>query len=140
MPYPPEADRALDILRRSRVIALVGASPNPARPANDVMAFLLQRGHRVIPVNPGQAGKTILGQACYASLAAIPEPVDLVDIFRAADAVPGVVDEAIAIGARAVWLQLGLSDPAACARAEAAGLAVVMDRCPKIEYRRAAAG
>lgn len=136
MAYPADSRQVQDILRASHVIALVGASANPARPAHDVMAFLLRRGHRVLPVNPGQAGKTILGQLCYARLADIPEPVDLVDIFRAAGAIPGLVDEAIAIGAKAVWMQLGLADDAARAKAEAAGLAVVMDRCPKIEYLR----
>ncbi|MFA5122414.1 CoA-binding protein [Zavarzinia sp.] len=136
MPYPSDDAAIRRLLTETRVIALVGASPNPARASNDVMEYLLHRGYRVIPVNPGQAGKQILGQTVVGHLAEIAEPVDMVDIFREQGALAGVVDEAIAIGAKAVWMQLGLADDAARTKAEAAGLAVVMDRCPKIEIPR----
>ncbi len=136
MPYPSDDAAICRLLTETRVIALVGASPNPARASNDVMAYLLRRGYRVIPVNPGQAGKEILGQPVVGHLADIAEPIDMVDIFREQSALAGVVDEAIAIGAKAVWMQLGLADDAARAKAEAAGMAVVMDRCPKIEIPR----
>jgi hypothetical protein len=102
------------------------------------MAVLLDHGYHVIPVNPLLAGQTILGQAVVARLADIAEPIDLVDVFRRSEFVADVVDEAIAAGARAVWTQLGVIDTAAAARAEATGLQVVMDRCPKIELRRLA--
>ncbi|RJF87003.1 CoA-binding protein [Oleomonas cavernae] len=136
MPYPRDTDAIRQILTQTKTIALVGASPNPARPANEVMGFLLRRGYRVIPVNPGQAGKEILGQPAVARLADITEPVDMVDIFREVSAIPGVVDEAIAIGAKTVWMQLGLAHEDARLKAEAAGLRVVMDRCPAIEIPR----
>lgn len=125
-----------DILREARVIAMVGASPKADRPSHGVMQFLQRKGHKVIPVNPTAAGQTILGEAVVASLKDIPGPVDLVDVFRRSDDVGPVVDEAIAKGAKAVWLQLGVRNDAAAAKAEAAGLKVVMDRCPKIEYAR----
>ena len=127
-----------DILLSVRTIALVGASPNPARPSNGVMAYLLNKGYRVIPVNPGQAGKEILGQWVYARLADIPEPVDMVDVFRAPEYLRSVVEETIMIEPRppVIWGQLGVLDDAAAARAEAAGVRVVMDRCPAIEYPR----
>jgi predicted CoA-binding protein len=126
------------IFSDTRTIALVGASPNPARPSYGVMRFLLSRGYRVIPVNPGQAGKEIHGQTVFARLADIPEPVDMVDVFRASEAVPGVVDEALALATRpkVIWTQLGVRDDAAAAKAEAAGLKVVMDRCPAIDLPR----
>lgn len=136
MPYPTDDAIIRRLLTEMRTIALVGASTNPARASNEVMAFMLRHGYRVIPVNPGHAGKTILDQKVYARLADIPEPIDIVDIFREQSAVAGVVDEAIAIKAKAVWMQLGLQDDAARAKAEAAGLEVVMDRCPKIEIYR----
>ena len=133
----PDYDIA-DILRQTKTIALVGASPNPERPSHRVMAFLLRKGYRVIPVNPGQAGKDIQGQTVVASLADIDEPVDMVDVFRAADALPAVVDEVLAMKMRpkAIWGQLSVRHDAAAERAEAAGIKVVMNRCPKIEYGR----
>lgn len=136
MPYPKNDDAIRDLLTETRVIALVGASQNPARASHEVMAYLLRRGYRVIPVNPGQAGKEILGQTVVARLADIGEKVDMVDVFRELSAIPAVVDEAIAIGAGSVWLQLGLADDGAREKAEAAGLKIVMDRCPKIEIPR----
>ncbi|NVP54517.1 CoA-binding protein [Mycoplana rhizolycopersici] len=127
-----------DILRDMRVIALVGASPNPERPSNRVMAFLLRKGYRVIPVNPGQAGKEIHGQLVHARLADISEPIDMVDVFRAASALPALVDEVLALNPlpKVIWGQLSVRDDRAAERAEAAGIKVVMDRCPAIEYPR----
>lgn len=126
------------ILQETRTIALVGASPNPARPSFGVMRFLLSKGYRVIPVNPGQAGKEILGQTVYATLGDIPEPVDMVDVFRASEYLHDVVDEAIALEPRpkAIWSQLSVRDDVAAKTAEAAGIKVVMDRCPAIEMPR----
>ena len=126
------------ILKETGTIALVGASPNPARPSFGVMRFLLSKGYRVIPVNPGQAGKEILGQPVYATLGDIPEPVDMVDVFRASEYLQAVVDEAIALDPRpkVVWSQLSVRDDVAAAAAEAAGIKVVMDRCPAIEMPR----
>ena len=118
------------------VIAMVGASANSVRPSYFAMKYLLQKGYKVIPINPGQAGKEILGQTVYAKLRDIPEPVDMVDIFRASDAVGPIVEDAIAIGAKVVWMQLGVRNDEAARRAEEAGLRVVMNRCPKIEYGR----
>jgi predicted CoA-binding protein len=127
-----------DILKTSKTIALLGASPNPDRPSNRVMGFLLEKGYQVFPVNPGQAGKQILGQTVYAKLADVPQPVDMVDVFRAAEYLDGVVDEAIALETRpkVIWGQLSVRDDKAAAKAEAAGIKVVMDRCPAIEYPR----
>lgn len=124
------------VLTETRVIAMVGASPRPHRPSHGVMRFLQARGYRVIPVNPFVAGGEILGERCVSSLAEIAEPIDMVDIFRRADVAGGTVDQAIAAGAKFVWMQLGVVDAAAAARAEAAGIAVVMDRCPAIEIPR----
>ena len=120
------------ILTTSRTIAVVGLSPKEARPSNMVARYLINAGFRVIPVNPGQTA--ILGLPCYPTLAAIPEPVDIVDIFRQADEVGPVVDEAITIGAKAVWMQEGIANAAAAAKAKAAGLVVVMDRCIKTDH------
>ncbi len=137
MPRPPDADALIRrVLEDARVIAVVGASPNPQRDSHGVMGFLQSRGYRCIPVNPASRELAILGEKVYASLAEIPERIDLVDVFRRSEQAGAVVDEAIAAGAGAVWLQLGVRDEQAAARAEQAGLGVVMDRCPRIEMPR----
>lgn len=134
---PLETDEEIAaLLSSAHVTAMVGASANPARDSHEVMAFLQGRGYRVIPVNPGLAGQQLLGETVVATLADIPEPVDIVDIFRNSEAAGAAVDEAIAIGAKAVWMQLGVINEDAAARAEAADLKVVMNRCPKIEIPR----
>jgi hypothetical protein len=125
-----------DILVHNRTIAMVGASANTSRPSYFAMKYLKQKGFRVIPVNPGQAGKEILGETVYASLAEIAEKVNIVDVFRSSDAALGITREAIAIGAHVVWMQIGVRNDEAARLAEAAGLQVVMNRCPKIEYGR----
>lgn len=117
-----------------RTIAVVGCSPRPERPGHYVAKYLQDLGYRIIPVNPGQT--EILGEKCYASLRDIPEPVDMVDCFRRPEDIPPVVDDAIAIGAKFVWMQLGIVNEEAAQRAIAAGIGVVMDRCPKIDYPR----
>ena len=124
------------LLERTRTIALVGASDRPDRPSNRVMAMLQGHGYRVLPVNPQITGEHLHGEFVWRELAQIGEPIDLVDIFRRPQAAGEAVDEAIAAGAKAVWLQLGVINPDAAARAEAAGLKVVMDRCPAIEIPR----
>ncbi len=126
------------ILTEVRTIALVGWSPKTERPSHRVAAFLKGKGFRVIPVNPGQAGQVALGEVVRASLSEIGEPVDMVDIFRRSEEAGAVVDEALAVlpGLKAVWMQLGVEDAAAAARAEARGVAAVMDRCPAIEMPR----
>jgi uncharacterized protein len=128
------------VLTGARTIAVVGASPRPHRPSHGVMRFLQRHGYRAIPVNPFAAGGDILGEKVYASLAEIPVPVDMVDIFRRSELAGAAVDEAIAIGAKSVWMQLDVSDDAAAARAEAKGIKVVMDRCPAIEIPRLGLG
>lgn len=138
----PEYDDSLirDVLQSAPHIALVGASANPERDSFKVMAYLLEQDYQVHPVNPGLAGQTILGQPVSASLAEVPGPVEMVDIFRNAEAADGVVDEALAqrerLGLRAIWMQEGVINETAAARAEAAGLRVIMDRCPKVELPR----
>ncbi|MDP3262924.1 MAG: CoA-binding protein [Tabrizicola sp.] len=127
------------ILTSVKTIALVGWSPRPDRPSHRVAAFLKGRGYRVIPVNPGQAGQTALGETVVASLAEAVEAagsVDMVDIFRRSEEAGAVVADAIAVGAKVVWMQLGVIDEAAAARARDAGLEVVMNRCPAIEIPR----
>lgn len=127
-----------DILNSVRTIAMVGASPNPDRPSYGVLYYLLGKGYHVIPVNPGQAGKQILGQSVYARLADIPEPIDMVDVFRASNVVPAVIDEVLVLDplTKVVWTQLGVRNDEAAKRAEEAGIKVVMNRCPKIELGR----
>ena len=126
------------ILRETRTIAMVGASANWNRPSYFAMKYLLDRGYVVIPVNPAAAGQEILGQKVYASLADLPVKVDMVDIFRNAEAAGPITDAAIKHGAKVVWMQLGVVNPEAAKRAEAAGVKVVMNRCPKIEHSRLA--
>ena len=125
-----------DILTSVRTIAVVGASPRRERPSHGVMAYLQRRGYRTIPVNPRAAATTINGQTCYARLADVPEPIDMVDVFRRTEMAGGVIDEAVAVGAKVVWMQLGVRNDDAAARAEAHGLKVVMNRCPAIEIPR----
>lgn len=129
-------DLIREVLQSTRTIALVGASHKPERPSYRVMAYLLEQGYHVIPVNPGLAGQQLLGQEVKRTLAEIDEPVDMVDVFRSADAAYEIAGEAIAIGAKSLWLQLGVINEEAAALAQAAGLKVVMDHCPKIEIPR----
>ena len=129
-------DDIADLLRNARTIALVGASDSPDRPSFGVMKFLQNQGYRVIPVNPRITGEHVHGEYVWRELSQIGEPIDIVDIFRRSEHVGPIVDQAIEVGAKAVWMQLGVEDAAAAARAEAAGLKVVMNRCPKIEFAR----
>lgn len=132
--YPP--DYILGILKSVRTIALVGASSNPVRPSNLVMRYLLSKGYEVIPVNPGLAGQQLLGQTVHATLRDIPSPVDMVDVFRNSEAAGAITGEALALNPlpQVVWMQLGVRNDEAAARAEMLGVKVVMNRCPKMEY------
>jgi predicted CoA-binding protein len=134
--YPDSYIRG--ILNTVKTIAMVGLSPKDNRPSYFAFKYLLERGYRMIAVNPGQVGHDILGQKVYAKLADIPEPIDMVDIFRAPQYAPGIVEEALALKPRpqVIWMQLGIRNDAAAALAEQNGLKVVMNRCPKIEYGR----
>ncbi len=134
--YPDDAIRG--ILTSVKRIAMVGASGNSARPSYFVLKYLSERGFTILPINPGLAGGAILGLPVYASLAEAPGPIDMVDIFRNSEAAGAIVDEALALDPlpRAIWMQLGVRNDAAAARAEAKGVQVVMNRCPKIEYGR----
>ncbi len=133
-PFATTAFDRLRILRENRTIAMVGLSSNPFRPSHFAAIYMLSEGYNVIPVNPRE--QEILGRRCYSSLRDIPEKVDMVDIFRDPGAVPPIVEEAIAIGAKVIWMQLGVINELAAQRARAAGLEVVMDACVKIEHAR----
>lgn len=138
MTESPSDDLLRDVLRRSKVFACVGVSPNPVRPSHYVGRYLGLKGYRVIPVNPGQAGNTLWGVGVKAALSEVTEPVDVVDIFRRPEAVPGIVDEALGMDPlpKVIWMQIGVTHAQAAAKAEAAGLTVIQNRCPKIEYQR----
>jgi predicted CoA-binding protein len=131
-------DYIRDILQSVKAIAIVGASPNEVRPSYFVARYLVAKGYRVFPINPGQAGRSLLGATVYARLGDVPDPIDMVDIFRSSDAAAAVVDEALALDPlpKVIWMQLGVRNDEAAARAERAGLKVVMNRCPKIEFGR----
>ncbi|MGV3480920.1 MAG: CoA-binding protein [Sphingobium sp.] len=135
MPLTRDEDIAA-LLTETRTIALVGASDRPDRPSYRVMRFLQDHGYRVIPVNPQITGEHVHGEYVWRELSQIGEPIDMVDIFRRPEAAGDAVDQAIAAGAKSVWMQLGVINEAAAARAEAAGLKVVMDRCPAIDIPR----
>jgi predicted CoA-binding protein len=135
MPLTRDED-IYELLANARTIAMIGASDRPDRPSYEVMAFLQNHGYRVLPVNPQITGEHVHGEYVWRDLAQIGEPIDIVDVFRRSEAAGDAVDEAIAAGAKAVWMQLGVVNEAAAARAEAAGLKVVMNRCPKIEIGR----
>ena len=125
------------VLQRTKTVAVVGVSMNSVRPSYYVARYLGLKGYKVIPVNPGHAGKMLFGQTVRASLSDIDEPVDMVDIFRRSEAVPPIVDQALSLpGLRTIWMQIGVEHAEAAAKAEAAGVDVVMNRCPKIEYQR----
>jgi predicted CoA-binding protein len=130
----PDDQVIRDILSRHRTIAVVGCSPKWERDSNAIARLLMKKGHRVIPVNPGH--RMILNQTCYPDLLSIPEPVEVVDVFRRTEYVSGVADQAIRIGAKVLWTQLGIYDEDAAKRAEEAGMIVIMNRCPAIEYPR----
>ena len=127
-------DRAMELMRDAKTIAVVGVSSRPERDSHDVARYLMQHGYRVYMVNPTE--QEVLGQRVYARVSELPEPVDIVDIFRRPEHVGPLVTDAIAAGAKAVWMQLGIVNEEAAAEARAAGLEVVMDRCTKIEHRR----
>lgn len=127
-----------EILGTVRTVAMVGASANTVRPSYFVLRYLTDKGYTVYPINPGHAGKEIAGRPTFTRLADVPEPIDMVDVFRASDAVPGVIDEALALSPlpKVIWLQLGIRNDEAAAKAEGAGITVIQNRCPKIEYGR----
>lgn len=131
-------DEVRSILTEVSTIAIVGASPNPARPSNEILGFLIAKGFETYPVNPGHAGGFIRGRPAYARLAEVPARIDIVDIFRRSSAAGGIVDEALRLDPlpRAVWMQLGVVDEEAAARARAKGVTAVMNRCPRIEFGR----
>jgi uncharacterized protein len=133
-PFATTAGQRMRILERYHHIAMVGLSANPFRPSHFAAVYLLAEGYDVTPVNPRE--KEILGRRCYASLGEVPGPIEIVDIFRDPSAVPAIVEEAIAVGAKVIWMQLGVINEAAAERARRAGLEVVMDRCVKIEHAR----
>ena len=139
-PLVYEDDYIRGILKEVRTIAMAGASANWVRPSSFAMKYLQGKGYKVIPLNPGQTGSQILGETCYASIADIPGPVDMVDIFRNSEAAGNIIDEVLPIveekKIKFIWMQLGIRNDLAAKRAEAAGLNVIMDRCPKIEYGR----
>lgn len=135
MPLETDAEIA-ELLNETRVIAMIGASDRPDRASYGVMQMLQNHGYRVMPVNPQITGETVHGEFVWRELSEIGEPIDMVDIFRRSEAAGEAVDEAIKAGAKSVWMQLGVINEEAAARAEAAGLKVVMDRCPKIEIAR----
>ncbi|MFP3976899.1 CoA-binding protein [Marinobacter sp. KMM 10035] len=131
-----QPDQMRAILERVRTIALVGASEKTHRPSHEVMAFMQQQGYRMIPVNPRLAGQKVLGETVYADIASLPEPVDMVELFLAPERTDAVIDQAIALKIPVIWLQIGVINEAGAARAEAAGLTFVMDKCPKQEIPR----
>ncbi|MDZ7809545.1 MAG: CoA-binding protein [Arhodomonas sp.] len=134
----PGDDVIRELIESARTIAVVGLSPKPERPSHDVARYMQRHGYRIIPVNPGHG--ELLGERRHPSLREVPEPVDLVDVFRRPEQVPAVVEDAIALGAAALWLQLGVVHEAAAQRAREAGMTVVMDRCLKIEHARLRGG
>ncbi len=136
MDYSDELLR--DVLKRTKVVAVVGVSMNPVRPSYYVARYLGLKGYRVIPVNPGHAGQTLFGETVRADLSEVPKDVDMVDIFRRPEAVPAIVDQALADlpDLKTIWMQIGVTHAEAAAKAEARGVTVIQDRCPKIEYQR----
>ena len=134
---PLSSDQAIaSVLRTVKTVALLGASNKPHRPSYEVMQFLLSHNYKVVPVNPGLSGTELLGQRVYGSLAEVPCPIDMVDVFRHASHLPAIVDEAIALGIDTLWTQLDVIDERAASHAERYGIRVVMDRCPAIEWPR----
>lgn len=131
-----QPDQIRAILENVRTIALVGASEKTHRPSHEVMEFMQQHGYRMIPVNPRLAGQKVLGEAVYADLASLPEPVDMVELFLASERTDAIIDQAIALQVPVIWLQIGVINEAGAARAEAKGLTFVMDKCPKQEIPR----
>ena len=130
----PSLDPVASILNPSRTVAIVGASSNPLRPSHEIAAYLQRAGYRIIPVNPNET--EVLGEKCYPRLEDVPEPVDVVDVFRHPEHVPPVADSAIAVGAKVLWLQLGIENPAAAEKARAAGLTVVENACILVEHKK----